>query len=85
MKLIVGDNMNKNELVVSTLLFELLGDTLNYYIDNLTDLVTIVSYHTLRSQVKVYYVSEGIDVAYGGALTNDIYGRGGGILYPRGI
>ena len=82
MKLIVGDNMNKNELVVSTLLFELLGDTLNYYIDNLTDLVTIVSYHTLRSQVKV---SEGIDVAYGGALTNDIYGRGGGILYPRGI
>lgn len=30
--------MNKDELVVRSLLAELLGDTLNYYIDNLSDL-----------------------------------------------
>ena len=34
----VGDNVNKDELVVRSLLAELLGDTLNYYIDNLSDL-----------------------------------------------
>ena len=30
--------MKKDELVVRSLLSELLGDTLNYYIDNLSDL-----------------------------------------------
>lgn len=45
--------------------------------------VKIDPHRTLRTQVRAYYVSEDIDVAYGRALDNEIYGRGGdAILYP---
>lgn len=39
--------------------------------------VKIDPHRTLRTQVRAYYVSEDIDVAYGRALANEIYGRGG--------
>lgn len=43
--------------------------------------VKIDPHRTLRTQVRAYYVSEDIDVAYGRALANNIYGRGGGMQF----